>query len=50
IQLIIRFIDIKRAFETIDREKLLRKLNKYGLKGDVLKWIASYLSNRTQQV
>lgn len=44
------FLDFKRAFETIDRVKLILKLSKYGIKNNVLKWFASYLTDRTQQV
>lgn len=42
------FIDFKRAFETISRTTLLNKLNYYGIKGVVLNWFQSYLSNRYQ--
>lgn len=31
------FMDLKRAFETIDRERLLEKLYQYGIRGMVLK-------------
>lgn len=41
-------MDLKRAFETIDREKLLRKMYQYGIKGVVVQWFRSYLQNRTQ--
>ena len=44
------FMDLKRAFETIDRDRLLEKLYQYGCKGTVLEWFRSYLTNRTQQV
>ncbi|XP_011632002.1 uncharacterized protein LOC105423786 [Pogonomyrmex barbatus] len=44
------FMDLKRAFETIDRERLLGKLYRYGIRGKVLEWLNSYLKNRTQQV
>lgn len=46
----VTFLDFKRAFETIDRDKLINKLKKYGIKSNVLKWFKSYLSDRTQQV
>lgn len=40
------FVDLKRAFETIDRQRLLQKLYSYGVKGHALTWITDYLSNR----
>ena len=42
------FLDLKRAFETVDRKRLLRKLQSYGINGVELKWFESYLSNRSQ--
>jgi len=44
------FMDLRRAFETIDRERLLRKLYQYGIRDRVLQWIRSYLTGRLQQV
>lgn len=44
------FIDLKRAFETVDRDLLLIKMKKYGVDGDVWKWFQSYLNGRTQSV
>ena len=44
------FLDLQRAFETIDRGKLLIKLEKMGVSGGVLKWFLSYLTNRKQNV
>lgn len=42
------FLDFKRAFETIDRELLIRKLYMYGIRESELKWFKSYLTNRKQ--
>lgn len=44
------FIDLRRAFELVNRNILLQKLERYGLKGVVIKWFKSYLNNRTQRV
>ena len=42
------FIDLKRAFETIDHTILLKKVHYYGVRGVVLNWIDDYLRNRQQ--
>lgn len=44
------FIDFARAFETINRDKLLTILNKLGIGGTVYDWFKSYLNNRKQVV
>lgn len=43
------FIDLKRAFETIDRFVMLKVLDNIGVKGNVYKWFESWLSQRIQQ-
>lgn len=40
------FVDLKRAFETIDRNLLISKLEKYGVKSVALNWIKDYLQDR----
>lgn len=44
------FIDIKKAFDTVNHKLLLYKLQCAGIRGGPLDWFASYLDNRSQQV
>ena len=40
------FINLKKAFDTVNRAILLTKLNHYGIRGVVLDWLKSYLSKK----
>ena len=42
------FLDLRKAFDVVSHEILLKKLSKLGIKDTELKWFTSYLKNRQQ--
>ena len=43
------FLDLKKAFDTVDHDVLLAKLILYGIQESAYDWFKSYLNNRTQK-
>ena len=46
----VAFLDFAKAFDKVPHERLLRKLESYGITGSLLKWERHFLTGRTQTV
>ena len=44
------YVDYAKAFDKVDHELLLAKVQSYGIQGKVLEWLRSFLSHRVQKV
>ena len=44
------YLDLRKAFDTVPHQRLVNKLDGYGVKGNILAWVHDFLSNRTQHV
>jgi len=44
------YMDFKKAFDTVPHHRLLKKVESFGIKGPILKWIKDFLSGRCQHV
>ena len=44
------FLDYQKAFDTVPHQRLLKKLDASGIRGDIGRWIEAFLQNRQQRV
>ena len=44
------FLDFAKAFDKVPRERLLKKLQAHGIRGNLLRWVSEWLTGRTQCV
>ena len=44
------FLDLSKAFDTLDHAHLLQKLSRFGFTSSSVQWFNAYLSNRTQSI
>jgi len=49
-QVDIGILDFSKAFDTVPHDKLLYKLDKYGIKGPLHTWLTSFLTRRHMRV
>ena len=49
-QIDVILLDFSQAFDTVQHQRLLHKLNRYGIRHHTLNWINAFLTNRTHQV
>ena len=50
LQVDVAILDFEKAFDKVAHSRLTHKLNYYGIRGELLQWIQSFLTNRTQRV
>jgi len=46
----IAYLDFRKAFDLVSHKHLIYKMSKYGINGNILRWVESFLSNRSQRV
>ena len=46
----VAYLDFRKAFDLVSHRHLLHKMSKYGITGQVLKWVEAFLYQRTQRV
>ena len=49
-QIDLAILDFSKAFDTVPHDRLLQKLDKYGVRGSIHDWLRSFLTERSMQV
>ena len=49
-QVDVLYLDFRKAFDVVPKERLLAKMESVGVKGKVLAWVREWLTGRTQRV
>ena len=44
------YLDFSKAFDSVPNRRMIVKLESYGITGDILDWVTSFLRNRTQRI
>ena len=44
------YLDFEKSFDKVRRDLLIEKCQSFGIYGNLLKWLNSYLTNRQQRV
>ena len=44
------YLDFRKAFDSVPHGRLIKKLEGYGIRGNLLNWLISFLQNRQQRV
>ena len=44
------YFDFKKAFDKVPHQRLIYKAEQYGIKGEIINWIKSFINSSTQQV
>ena len=44
------YFDFEKAFDKVPHQRLIYKAEQYGIKGEIINWIKSFLDSRTQPV
>ena len=45
----VAYLDFSKAFDTVPHKRLLLKLEAYGVRGKLLRWVEAFLSKRRQR-